>query len=73
MADTNHDGLLLAVKMAGSQTKLAQICGCTRAAINMAIKRGRGLSPNYVNVVESRLKIPRHVLRSDLYPLEREP
>jgi len=71
----NHDtpealGLKLALKAAGdSQTKLAEICGCTQGAIwQMINKPEPALSYKYVLKVEAALNIPRHLLRPDLYP-----
>lgn len=70
--EANHAALLMAVKLAGNGAKLAKICGCSRANISRQVRLKAGLPSRYVNRVEETLRIPRHVLRSDLYPLARE-
>jgi DNA-binding transcriptional regulator YdaS (Cro superfamily) len=68
-----HDALKVAVSLAGGQTALAEICNCKKQSINEALRHKRGLPAQYVNVVSEKLKIPRHVLRPDLYPMDKEP
>lgn len=71
--EANYDALRLAVHLAGGQSSLAAICKCSRSNINRQLRLKAGLPARYVNIVEEKLKIPRHILRGDLYPLEREP
>jgi DNA-binding transcriptional regulator YdaS (Cro superfamily) len=58
-----------AIRRAGSQQKLADICGCTQGAVSqMLTKAEPRLSHQYVLVVSGSLDIPRWALRPDLYP-----
>ncbi len=62
--------LRAAVTAAGSQSALADVCGCTQGAVwQMLNKQRPRLSVQYVLKVESALNIPRHMLRPDIYPL----
>lgn len=66
---TPAQALIEAVKRAGSQGKLATICGCTQGAIwQMLNKAEPMLSPQYVLAVEGATGVPRERLRPDLYP-----
>jgi DNA-binding transcriptional regulator YdaS (Cro superfamily) len=69
MATTPEDALKLAVARAGSQVKLAKICGCTQSAISQMLNKPHPrLSHQYVLAVSAALDIPRSALRPDLYP-----
>jgi DNA-binding transcriptional regulator YdaS (Cro superfamily) len=73
MSDSlQHAALKIAISLAGGQSALAEICKCDRRNINEALRNKRGLPARHVNVVSEKLKLPRHVLRPDLYPMERE-
>lgn len=65
-----HDFLIAAVNMAGSQTKLAEICDCSRPAISLMLRDGRPLPAKYVLKVEQALGISRHLLNPEIYPRE---
>ena len=58
-----------ALGMAGSQSGLARVCGCTQGAIWQMLQRpSPQLSTPYVLKVEAAYGIPRHLLRPDIYP-----
>ena len=59
-----------AITLAGGQTALAAICGCTQGAIWQMLNKAEPpqLSVQYVLKVEAALEIPRHELRPDFYP-----
>ena len=64
-------GLQLALDKAGSQSRLAEICGVSQPTVWGWINRGRGMLPaEYVLKVEDATGLPRHELRPDLYPVE---
>jgi len=56
-----------AVRIAGGQSELARILGVTREAVRQWVVSGRC---SYLRVldVEKATKVPRHILRPDLYP-----
>ncbi len=59
----------LALHRAGSQAKLAAICGCTQGAVWQMLKKPSArLSVPYVLKVEAAFGISRHDLRPDVYP-----
>ena len=70
MVDINPDAALReAIALAGSQAKLAAICGCTQAAISQMLARQQPmLSVQFVLRVEAALGVARHHLRPDIYP-----
>lgn len=64
-----YDALLKAIEIAGSQAKLATICGCTQGAVwQMLNKQEPRLSHKFVLEVEAATGVPRWQLRPDLYP-----
>jgi DNA-binding transcriptional regulator YdaS (Cro superfamily) len=66
---TPEDALREAISRAGSQAKLADICGCTQAAVSQMLTRAQPmLSAPFVLKVEAALEIPRWLLRPDFYP-----
>jgi len=68
-APTPEAALRKAISLAGSQSKLAAICGCTQAAISQMLARAEPmLSAQYALRVEEALGIPRHISRPDFYP-----
>jgi DNA-binding transcriptional regulator YdaS (Cro superfamily) len=64
----HHDGLLAALDRAKSQSRLAEICGCTQGNIWQLKRNGSALPAHFVLSVEAELGIPRHELRPDIYP-----
>ncbi|WP_443026933.1 YdaS family helix-turn-helix protein [Sphingomonas sp. LB2R24] len=65
-----HLALLAAISLAGSQGRLAEICGCTPPNIWQLVRRGSALPGRFVLAVEKGTGLSRHVLRPDLYPIE---
>ncbi len=64
-------GLKLALDKAGSQSRLAEICGVTQPTVWGWINKGNARIPGeYVLTVERELELSRHDLRPDLYPRE---
>lgn len=64
-------GLQLALEKAGSQSRLAEICGVSQPTVWGWINKGNGRIPaEYVLTVERELGLSRHDLRPDLYPRE---
>lgn len=58
-----------AIARAGSQAKLAGVCGCTQAAISQMLTRADPmLSHAFVLKVEAATGVPRWRLRPDIYP-----
>lgn len=65
-----HAALLAALKVVGSQEKLAAICGCTAPNVWQLIRRGSALPGRFVLKVEAATGISRIALRPDLYPAD---
>lgn len=65
-----HYALLEAVSAAGSQARLAVVCGCTTPNIWQLVQRGRPLPAEYVLRVEAATGVSRHRLRPDIYPAD---
>lgn len=64
-------GLQLALDKAGSQSRLAEVCGVSQPTVWGWINKGRAQLPaEYVLSCERELGISRHDLRPDLYPRE---
>jgi DNA-binding transcriptional regulator YdaS (Cro superfamily) len=62
-------GLQLALDKAGSQVRLAEICGVSQPTVWGWINKGSGRIPaEYVLLIERELGLSRHVLRPDIYP-----
>ncbi|WP_083836124.1 transcriptional regulator [Sphingomonas elodea] len=61
-----------ALHIAGSQSALARICGCTPGAIYQPRKQGKPLSARFVLKVEAATGVSRHDLRPDFYPMPGE-
>ncbi len=59
-----------AVDVAGSQSELARIVGCTPANVHQHLRARRLLPARFVLAVEASLGIPRYELRPDIYPPE---
>ncbi|WP_380787257.1 transcriptional regulator [Sphingomonas sp. R86521] len=65
-----HSVLLEAIRRAGSQGRLASICGCTPPNIWQLVRRRRPLPARYVLAVEQHTGLSRHCIRPDIYPDE---
>lgn len=62
-------GLQLALDKAGSQVRLAEICGVSQPTVWGWINKGNGRIPaEYVIAVEQATGVSRHDLRPDIYP-----
>jgi len=61
-----------AVDVAGSQSELARIVGCTPANVHQHLRARRLLPARFVLAVEAALGIPRYELRPDIYPPEEQ-
>jgi DNA-binding transcriptional regulator YdaS (Cro superfamily) len=63
-----HSAFLAALAVAGSQVRLAEICGCTQGNIWQLKAKKSSLPGQYVLKVEAATGVSRHQLRPDLYP-----
>lgn len=70
MSSDGHQALLRAIEVAGSQSKLAAICGCTTPNIWQHVRKKRPLPAEFVLKVEAATAIPRWELRPDIYPMD---
>jgi DNA-binding transcriptional regulator YdaS (Cro superfamily) len=62
-------GLQAALDKAGTQAKLAEVCGVSQPTVWGWINKGNGRIPaEYVLAVEEKLGLARHDLRPDIYP-----
>jgi DNA-binding transcriptional regulator YdaS (Cro superfamily) len=67
------NGLQLALDKAGSQVRLAEICGVKRPTVwGWLQTKSPRLPAEYVLKVEAELGISRHKLRPDIYPADPE-
>lgn len=67
----NTPGLQLALAKAGSQSRLAEVCGVSQPTVWGWINKGAGRVPaEYVLAIEAQLDVSRHDVRPDLYPRE---
>src|SRR5690606_2269687 len=67
---TPFEALKLAVQRAGSQAKLANICGVSQTAVWKWLQSSKMLPGQHVLAVEAALGIPKHLLNPKFYPLE---
>ena len=67
---TPHPQIASAIKAVGSQPKLAELAGLSQQHISKLLRRQRGVSAEAAVAIEraTRGKVPRHVLRPDLWP-----
>lgn len=65
---TPFEALERALIIAGSQTKLAEICGVGQPAVSKWFQSAKRLPHNYVLAVEGKTGVSRHLLRPDIYP-----
>ena len=64
-------GLQLALEKAGSQVRLAEVCGVTQPTVWGWTNKGNKRVPGeYVLTIERELGLSRHDIRPDLYPRE---
>lgn len=64
---------MAAVEAAGSQTAFAAICGVSQAAVWKWVQSSKRLPEQHVLAVEAATKVPRHLLRPDIYPADLGP
>lgn len=69
-AASSESALKRAIRLAGSQSKLAQIVGRSQPTVSLWIKGDMKLPAECVLPVEAALGIPRYELRPDIYPPE---
>lgn len=66
-----NTAILRAVEVAGSQTRLAQLVGCSQQAVAKWIVRGRAPAERVLSIeAATNGAVTRHDLRPDLYPVE---
>lgn len=64
-----NNGLQLALKEAGSQVRLAEICGVSQPTVwGWLQTKSPRIPAEYVLKVEAELGLSRHILRGDIYP-----
>lgn len=69
-ATSSESALKRAIRLAGSQSKLAQIVGRSQPTVSLWVKGDMKLPAECVLSVEAALGIPRYELRPDIYPPE---
>ena len=57
-----------AIAVAGSESALARLAGCTPGNINQLVRKRSQLPARYVLSVEMATGVSRHALRPDIYP-----
>ena len=66
---TRYEALCAATEIAGGQTGLAKICGCSQPAVWKMLRQSKQLSTEFVLIVERETGVPRYYLRPDIYPV----
>jgi DNA-binding transcriptional regulator YdaS (Cro superfamily) len=66
---TRYEALCAATEIAGGQTGLARICGCSQPAVWKMLRQSKQLSTEFVLVVERETGVPKYYLRPDIYPI----
>ena len=66
---TRYEALCAATEIAGGQTGLAKICGCSQPAVWKWLNQSKQLPPEFVLVVERETGVPKYYLRPDIYPI----
>ena len=56
-----------AIRLAGGQKKLAELCGCTQGNISQLVVKGSLLPSRFAPKVEAGLGLPREQLRPDVF------
>lgn len=64
-----QEALQKAVKIAGSQSAFARICGVRQPAVWKWLNVGKPLPPHHALVVEAKTGVSRHLLCPDIYPI----
>ncbi len=74
MVDTTTPfaALTRAVRIAGSQGKLARICGVSSTAVWKWVQNSKRVPAEFVLPIEAATGVSRHSLRPDIYPVERQ-
>lgn len=70
---TPYEALLLAVDRAGSLSALARKVPCSVTAVWKWVQSSKRVPEKYVLKVEAATKVPRHLLRPDIYPADLGP
>lgn len=66
---TRYEALCAAAEIAGGQTGLAKICGCSQPAVWKMLRQSKQLSTEFVLIVERETGVPKYYLRPDIYPV----
>ena len=67
---TDLEALQKAIDAVGGQTKLAKVCNTTQQRVWNWLNRDKKVPAECVLLIEKVTGVPRHKLRSDIYPLE---
>lgn len=70
---TPYEALMLAVDRAGSLSALARKVPCSVTAVWKWVQSSKRVPEKYVLKVEAATKVPRHLLRPDIYPADLGP
>lgn len=70
---TPYEALMLAVDRAGSLSALARDVACSVTAVWKWVQSSKRVPEKYVLKVEAATKVPRHLLRPDIYPADLGP
>ena len=70
--ESSSAALLAALRIAGTQTALAEAIGASQQLLSYLVRHNRPISAKYVLATEAATGISRHDLRPDLYPLEHD-
>lgn len=65
---SQFEALQAAVRVAGSQSELARICGLSQPAVWKWLQSSKRVPAEYVLRIEARTGVSRHHLRPDIYP-----
>lgn len=66
---TRYEALCAAAEIAGGQTGLAKVCGCSQPAVWKMLRQSKQLSTEFVLTVERETGVPKYYLRPDIYPV----
>jgi DNA-binding transcriptional regulator YdaS (Cro superfamily) len=65
---TPFEALEIAVKRAGSQAKMAELCGVSQTAVWKWLQSSKRLPAEHILAVERATGVSRHDLRPDIHP-----
>lgn len=68
---TPYQALLLCIERAGSQAALARIAGVSSTAVWKWVQIAARVPAEFVLRIEAATGVSRHVIRPDIYPVER--